>query len=81
MLRKGAEPSAFDYGCVIDACARSGDVVLVMKLFTQMQERGLQPDAKTFTTALMACANANQLNRALSLIERMYVAELGQMVP
>jgi hypothetical protein len=29
----------------------------------------------------MACANANQLNRALSLIERMYVAELGQMVP
>ena len=37
MLRKGAEPSAFDFGCVIDACGRSGDVERVMKLFTQMQ--------------------------------------------
>jgi len=76
MLRKGAEPSAFDFGCVIDACGRAGDVARVMKLFTQMQERGLQPDVKTFTTALMACARENQLNRALSLIERMYKMEV-----
>ena len=43
---------------------------------TFSQERGLQPDVRTFTTALTACARENQLNRALSLIERMYKLEV-----
>ena len=38
---------------------------------------GLTPDIKTFTTALTACARENQLNRALSLIERMYKLEVA----
>ena len=41
-----------------------------------MQSRGLQPDVRTFTTALNACAKANQLNKALSIIERMYMQEV-----
>ena len=47
-----------------------------MQFMTQMQERGLQPDVKTFTTAINACARENQLNRALSLIERMYKLDI-----
>ena len=38
---------------------------------------GLQPDVKTFTIALGACARENKLNRALSLIERMYKLEVA----
>lgn len=35
------------------------------------------PEVRTFTTALTACARENQLNRALSLVERMYQLEVA----
>eukprot|EP00965_Chrysotila_dentata_P105290 3477497-Pleurochrysis_carterae.AAC.1 len=63
--------SVLRLGCVVAAQTRK-----VWHLLGDMQGRGLQPDKHTFTTALSACAEANQLNRALSLIERMYAIEV-----
>jgi pentatricopeptide repeat protein len=48
-----------------------------MRLLNEMQGKGLHPDVATFTNALSACAQENQLNRALSLIERMYTVEVA----
>ena len=103
MQRRGLTPTAFHFGCAVDACGRGGEVrrarararpaardalspglppisarppaqvKRVLDLLREMQSRGLQPDVRTFTTALNACAKANQLNRALSIIERMYM--------
>ena len=49
----------------------------VTMLLRQMEGRGLTPDLKAFTTAISACAKANQLNKAISIAARMYQLEVA----
>eukprot|EP01018_Ginkgo_biloba_P002727 Gb_38068 [translate_table: standard] len=54
---------------MIAGYAENGQGLEVLKLFRQMQQAGVKPDSKTFTTVLPVCANLAALEQGMEIHE------------
>lgn len=68
------KPGIIVYTCLIQSCIRANDIETAEKLFREMNQHGIQPDAVTFATLIKGLLKSNQFNKALETAIQMIQA-------
>eukprot|EP00933_Yihiella_yeosuensis_P050464 TRINITY_DN4824_c0_g2_i1.p1 TRINITY_DN4824_c0_g2~~TRINITY_DN4824_c0_g2_i1.p1 ORF type:complete len:546 (+),score=75.49 TRINITY_DN4824_c0_g2_i1:143-1780(+) len=74
MIRRGIQPTVFNFNTILKACARAGQLVKAEAYFYKMQEFHITPDVVSGMALVEACKKDGQYDRAKMWLDWMVAA-------
>mmetsp|Transcript_30158 Transcript_30158/g.55391 ORF Transcript_30158/g.55391 Transcript_30158/m.55391 type:complete len:1041 (+) Transcript_30158:135-3257(+) len=71
MLSLRLEFSIVTYNTLVDACARSGEMLKIPKLLEDMVKQGIEPNLITYSAILKGYCQDNQIEKAFDVLDMM----------
>jgi len=71
MVEEGLQLTVTTYNTLVDACARSRDMVRIPALLEEMQKLKVEPNVITYSTILKGYCQENNLDKAFQLLDEM----------
>ena len=71
MLNEGCSPNLVTFNTLIDVYGKTGAWEEAIAVLDEIEQLGLEPEARTYNTVIIACNQSSRAAEALQVYERM----------